>query len=134
MGKKKVALDKEKQFRDFVLKKIYKAFKDKPELYGKEGAYRMLGTPSIVDWANELGCFPTRYFSKGYSEYADKINDQALIDSILKKRTGCVNCPFGCGKYVEVEDDGFECKTEGPEYETIALVGGACDIHNIGAI
>jgi len=132
-GNKKPILNKNPNFRKLT-KKVLQKLREKPELYGSDGLYKRFGTPSIVEWANELGCFPTRYYQMGYSEYSDKFDAQALISTILKQRRGCWNCPFTCGKYVEVEEGPFKCKLEGPEYETIAAFGGVCDIRDIKAI
>jgi aldehyde:ferredoxin oxidoreductase len=132
-GNKKPKLLESQKFKDIVKKAIAK-IQEKPDLYGKNGLYRTYGTPSITDWANELGCLPTRYFSACYSEFADRFNGTALVNTILKKQTGCAYCPFGCGKYVEVSEGPFKTQVEGPEYETIAVFGGICDIRDIAAI
>jgi len=132
-GNKKPNLNKKPGFKELV-KKILEKIHSMPHLYGSEGVYKLFGTPIIVDWTNELGCFPTRYFTAGYSEYATNFDARAIIKKILKKRTGCWNCPFTCGKYVEVESGPYKCALEGPEYETIAAFGGMCDIREIEAI
>jgi len=132
-GTKRPALNKNLEFRKLV-KKVINKIHDREDLYGSNGIYRKLGTPSIVEWTNELGCFPTRYFTAGYSEYSKNFDAYAIINQILKKRTGCWNCPFTCSKYVEVEEGPFKCNLEGPEYETIAVFGGICDIRDIKAI
>ncbi len=132
-GTKRPALNDDPEFKDIV-KEALERLRKNPLVYGKEGMYRKFGTPIIVDWTNELGCFPTRYYSQGFSETSHQISAHALNETILKKRTGCWNCPYTCGKYVEVEDGPFKCKIEGPEYETIANFGGLCDIQDIRAI
>ncbi|MBN2153379.1 MAG: aldehyde ferredoxin oxidoreductase C-terminal domain-containing protein, partial [Candidatus Lokiarchaeota archaeon] len=108
--------------------------REKPLLYGPDGVYRKYGTPSIVDWTNELGCFPTRYYARGYSDAADRIGAHAINSTILKRRVGCWGCPFTCGKHVKVDEGPFACELDGPEYETIANFGGLCDIRDIAAI
>ncbi|TFF87265.1 MAG: aldehyde:ferredoxin oxidoreductase, partial [Promethearchaeota archaeon] len=75
-----------------------------------------------------------RYFKDGHSEYSENFNADAMINKIMKKRVGCWNCPFTCGKYVEIEDGPYQCSLEGPEYETIASFGGICDVRDIKAI
>lgn len=132
-GRDRPLLNQDPAFKQQV-RKMLQMLRDKPELYGKEGVYRKYGTPIIVDWTNELPCFPTRYFTGAYSEYYKQFNADAIIAQILKKRTGCWNCPFTCGKYVEVEDGPFACALEGPEYETIYAFGGLCDVRDVGAI
>ncbi len=132
-GDMKPSLNKNPAFKDLA-KKVIDRIHGKPQLFGSEGLFKKLGTPSIVTWTNDLGCFPTRYFTRGYSEYSENFDAQALITKILKKRVGCWNCPFTCGKYVEVKEGAFQCALEGPEYETIAAFGGMCDVRDIKAI
>ncbi|MBD3185268.1 aldehyde:ferredoxin oxidoreductase [Candidatus Bathyarchaeota archaeon] len=132
-GNKRPALNKKAQFKTLV-RDVLQRFRDNPLVYGREGVYRKLGTPVIVDWANKLGCFPTRYYTRGYSDGWESINADAIVSQILKRRVGCWNCPFTCGKLVEVSQGPFKCEIEGPEYETIANFGGLCDIRDIRAI
>ncbi len=117
-----------------LIKKALARLRNNPLLYGENGVYRKYGTPSIVEWTNEIGCFPTRYYTQGYSEAKDQIGAEAINSSILKRRAGCWNCPFTCGKHVEVSEGPFSCQVKGPEYETIANFGGLCDIRDIRAI
>ena len=116
-----------------LLKRVAQDITGKPELYGKDGLYRRIGTVNIVDWANELGCFPTRYFTACYSDYKATFDPQALL-KVVKARKGCRHCPFPCGKHVVVPEGPFQCDVEGPEYETVAIFGGVCDIRDIKAI
>ncbi len=116
-----------------ILKSVMQEIAAKPELYGKDGVYPRLGTVSIVDWANELGCFPTRYFTACYSEHKTTFDPQALL-KVVKARKGCRHCPFPCGKQVFVSEGPYQCDIEGPEYETVAVFGGVCDIQDIKAI
>ncbi|MFX0100999.1 MAG: aldehyde ferredoxin oxidoreductase family protein [Candidatus Hodarchaeota archaeon] len=133
-GNKRPTLNKKPAFKQLV-QDILRFFKDKPLVYGPEGLYRKFGTPIIVDWTNELGCFPTRYYSQGFLEESEKISAHALIDEILVRRVGCWNCPFTCGKHSEIKEGSFKgIALEGPEYETIANFGGLCDIRDIKAI
>ncbi len=131
-GKRVPAL-KETQAYKNLLKKINQSIVAKPELYGKEGLYPRLGTVSIVDWTNELGCFPTRYFTACYSEHKDTFDPPALL-AVVKNRRGCRHCPFPCGKHVVISEGPYQCDIEGPEYETVAIFGGVCDIQDIKAI
>ena len=41
--------------------------------------------------------------------------------------TACWSCPIGCKRVTKVGDE----KGEGPEYETIALFGGNCELKTI---
>ena len=89
------------------------------------------GTAGVTDWVNEVGSFPTRNFKSGFFESHKNINGQALRDRILITDKGCFGCPIPCGKYSKFTHDGKEYVVEGPEYETIAMIGGNCAIGQI---
>ncbi len=82
------------------------------------------GTAEVVDWTNKVGVFPTRNFSSSYFEGHKGINGQALIDRIWVNDKGCFCCPTPCGKYSKASTILGDTMVEGPEYETIALLGG----------
>lgn len=82
------------------------------------------GTAEVVDWVNRVGAFPTKNFSTSYFEGHKGINGQALKDKIKVTDKGCFGCPTPCGKYSFTKTRLGEGHVEGPEYETIALLGG----------
>ena len=98
-----------------------------------------MGTAGITSWANETGAFPTHNFRTTWFPGYEGINGEALKERILKTDKGCFACPTPCGKYSsaagtfkgEVKEEKFEVMVEGPEYETIALVGGNCELTTI---
>ncbi|NPV71064.1 MAG: aldehyde ferredoxin oxidoreductase family protein [Firmicutes bacterium] len=82
------------------------------------------GTAGVTDWVNEVGSFPTKNFWTGYFEGHKSINGQAILDNILITHKGCFNCPTPCGKYSKAKTTKGEVYVEGPEYETIGMMGG----------
>lgn len=95
------------------------------------------GTADMVDVVNEVGGFPTRYFSSGYLENASKINGEALT-KLEKERNGEVTkgCHVGCivrcsGTYHDKDGDFV---TKQPEYETIWSHGANCEIDDMDAV
>lgn len=94
-----------------------------------------MGTAGVTNWVNEVGAFPTHNFKTSYFEGHKGINGEALKERILKTDKGCFGCPTPCGKYsrtkVQIKDKKFEVHVEGPEYETIALIGGNCELSTI---
>jgi aldehyde:ferredoxin oxidoreductase len=89
------------------------------------------GTAGVTDWVNEVGAFPTRNFKSGYFAKHQNINGAALIEKIKVTDKACYSCPIPCGKYSRVKKPTYEVHVEGPEYETIALIGGNTEIDNI---
>ncbi|MCL2497021.1 MAG: aldehyde ferredoxin oxidoreductase family protein [Symbiobacteriaceae bacterium] len=98
-----------------------------------------MGTAGVTNWVNEIGAFPTRNFYTTYFPEHEKINGEALLERILRTDKGCFACPTPCGKYSSAagvlkdgtREETFQVLVEGPEYETIALVGGNCEIASI---
>jgi len=82
------------------------------------------GTAGVTDWINEIGAFPTKNFYTGYFEKHKQINGPTLRERILILDKGCTGCPIPCGKYSKFTYDDKTYYVEGPEYETIALMGG----------
>ncbi|MCL6451067.1 MAG: aldehyde ferredoxin oxidoreductase family protein, partial [Acetobacteraceae bacterium] len=101
-------------------KEMYRAAFAKPGF--KE--WTPYGTAGVTDWVNEVGAFPTKNFQTGYFEPYREINGQTLRSTILVRDKGCFGCPIPCGKYSRARAAGREFYVEGPEYESIALLGG----------
>ena len=91
------------------------------------------GTPVLVEPVNGAGALPTRNWSAGSFDGAEKINSEAFQKIRLKKRA-CFQCSIGCRNFHETTFAGETVRGEGPEYETIALCGSNCGIDDIGAL
>jgi aldehyde:ferredoxin oxidoreductase len=94
----------------------------------------VFGTATMVDLVNVKGGIPTRNWQTGVFENAEKINGQAINDSILVKRKPCFACPIHCGRISEIKNGPFKSKGEGPEYETLSSFGTMCGVDNLEAI
>lgn len=92
------------------------------------------GTADITDFINKNGAFPTKNFSRGYFEDTSGINGKALREKIHVLDKGCFGCPIPCGKYSKAVFNGDTRYVEGPEYETIALIGGNCQLTEINDV
>jgi len=110
-----------------LAKQMYKACFSKPG-FKKWTPY---GTAEVVDWVNEIGAFPTRNFLTSYFPQHKQINGVRLREDIRQTDKGCMGCPIPCGKYSKARTNLGEVMVEGPEYETIALLGGNCCLSNI---
>jgi len=95
------------------------------------------GTANLVSLVNEMGGLPTRNYSAGKFEDADKISAGALIEKISRRggkmghpcHTGCV---IRCSNIYN--DSQGKYLTSSLEYETIALLGSNCGIGDLDAI
>jgi len=107
---------------------LYKACKDAEGL----AEWSRYGTTIVTSWCNEVGALPTRNFSAGSFEQIDKINAQAMRKEIVITDKGCFGCPSPCGKYSNMKR--YNTQVEGPEYETIGLMGSNLGIGDIQAV
>jgi aldehyde:ferredoxin oxidoreductase len=89
------------------------------------------GTAGITNWCNEVGVFPTRNFQTSFSDHYEAINGKAILKQLKITDKGCYCCPTPCGKYGHTKTTLGNAYVEGPEYETIALFGGNCELKTI---
>jgi aldehyde:ferredoxin oxidoreductase len=108
-------------------KQMYQTCFDKPAFR----EWTPYGTAGVTDWVNEVGAFPTRNFATSYFDRHKQINGLRLREDIHVTDKGCMGCPIPCGKYSKATVELGECMVEGPEYETIALLGGNCCLGDI---
>ena len=93
---------------------------------------RRWGTPEAVEVMNENGMWPVNNFNGTVFARATEVNHEAF-DRGLVKRLACAACPVSCSKgYRDETYTGGEM--EGPEYETISLLGANLGIADPQAI
>ncbi len=89
------------------------------------------GTAGITDWVNEVGAFPTRNFQTSFFPGYQNINGKAVVKRLKITDKGCFCCPTPCGKYGRAKTGRGDVYVEGPEYESIAILGGDCTLGSI---
>jgi aldehyde:ferredoxin oxidoreductase len=107
---------------------LYKACKD-AEMLKDWTAY---GTTIVVSWCDEVGALPTRNFSAGSFEGGKTLYGPVMRQEIVITDKGCFGCPSPCGKYSRMKR--YDSHVEGPEYETIGMLGsnlGIADIQDV---
>lgn len=110
--------------------RVYRDISQRPG----SAAWTEYGTAGIVPWANGQGVMPTRNFQGGWFDRADQIDGKALREKIFVNHKGCMGCPIPCGKYSRVTLNGNYHYVEGPEYETLSLVGTNCAVDSIEGV
>ncbi len=101
------------------------------------GGLALYGTNVLVNVINEAGAFPTRNFTEGRFEGANKISGETMHD-IIKEREGstthsaCTTCIIQCSNVYNDKDKKY--LTSGFEYETIWANGANCGIDDLDAI
>jgi len=110
---------------------LYKGLKEHP----KAKERRMYGTPEMVKGINDRGLWCTRNFSEGYFEEGFKMEGPRMRQDIVVGDASCYACPVACGKRSQVKSDKFgNVLLEGPEFETLGLLGPNCGISDWNAI
>jgi aldehyde:ferredoxin oxidoreductase len=104
---------------------LFKACKDAEGL--KE--WTRYGTTVVTSWCDEVGAFPTRNFSAGSFEDGKTLYGPVMREQIVITDKGCFGCPSPCGKYSNLKRYGTQ--VEGPEYETIGMLGSNVGISDI---
>ena len=105
--------------------KLYRKLKASPK-FEERHEY---GTAELVDKINNLGFWSVRNFSEGFFDQGLKMEGPAMKESIVVGNASCYSCPVACGKNTVVESDRYGImKMEGPEFETIGLLGANCGI------
>jgi aldehyde:ferredoxin oxidoreductase len=107
---------------------LYKACKDAEGL----AEWSRYGTTVVTSWCDEVGALPTRNFSAGSFEQGQGIYGQTMRKEIVITDKGCFGCPSPCGKYSNMKR--YNTQVEGPEYETIGMMGSNLGIGDIQAV
>lgn len=116
-------------------KNIVKLLKENPV----SSKFTKYGTAAMVDICQSLKVLPTRNFTRGTMEDAEKINALTMYDTI-KERGGegrtqhaCMNpCAIQCSNVYPDEEGNIICSPI--EYETMALMGSNLCLKNLDFI
>jgi len=94
------------------------------------------GTPAVLKNLQASGILPTRNFSDGVFEGADKINWDAYRDEIFKSKGTCWMCLVACKRRVTSEDENYplDARWGGPEYEALGGLGSQIGNDNLKAL
>jgi len=93
------------------------------------------GLMGVIDYANEMGILPTYNFRDTHWEKAEKINGSVMEAGFKIGNTACFGCPMCCGNINLVKQGKYAgTVTEGPEYETAAMLGSNVGIDNFAAV
>lgn len=98
---------------------------------------RELGTAGLVELIDLINMLPHRNFQDCSHDEADvaRISGETIGRTILEKAAGCFLCPIGCQRHTAVPGPGGTTRRgEGPEYETVVLMGPLCGVYDLAAI
>jgi aldehyde:ferredoxin oxidoreductase len=98
---------------------------------------RDLGTAGLVELINLIAMLPHKNFQDCVhrDEDVERVSGETLAKTLLEKAGSCYLCPIGCQRHTRVAGrGGGEERGEGPEYETMVLMGPLCGIYDMAAI
>jgi aldehyde:ferredoxin oxidoreductase len=118
-----------KAFRDFVREinqhiKVNSVGLSQLGTAGGVPATELTGDMALKNW--RLG---------NWKDEAARVSGQRIAETIFERHTHCFACPIGCGKTVRIENGPYAgVYGHGPEYETLAGLGGNCQCDDLNAI
>jgi aldehyde:ferredoxin oxidoreductase len=107
--------------------------------YMKEHKYFKLwqqqGLMNVIEYANEKGILPTYNFKATTFAHHDQINGETMLHHYKIGDSACFMCPMCCGNICLVKNGKYTgTVTEGPEYESCAMLGSNLGIDDFAAI
>jgi aldehyde:ferredoxin oxidoreductase len=114
-----------------LLEKLKEAIQNVQKSPGAQNMSR-LGTFMVIDVTNTAGMLPTLNFQKGtFPEGVGQIDKEGLYKIKISDHA-CASCPMPCGNLVELATGRFAgSRLEGPEYETLCLLGSNLGIQDL---
>jgi aldehyde:ferredoxin oxidoreductase len=93
------------------------------------------GLMMVMEYASAAGILPTHNFKDGTFARVDKINGETMLEGYKIGDTACFACPMSCGNINLVKQGKYVgTVTEGPEYESCAMLGSNLGIDNFAAV
>lgn len=93
------------------------------------------GTTGTVEMAHGLGMIPVKNYSRGVFESIEGLLAETMRKRIVIHDESCFACPLPCGKLCLIPEGPYAgCVLQGPQYESIALLGTNCGIAEIEAV
>jgi len=84
------------------------------------------GTTKGIIPSEEMGNLPIKYWNDYGWHEVKKIGHLKMHEDFEVKPRYCANCPIGCHRHIKLEKDGeMIFDTNGPEYETLGLMGSS---------
>jgi aldehyde:ferredoxin oxidoreductase len=89
----------------------------------------------VVDYASAAGILPTHNFKDGTFARVGQINGETMLNGYKIGDSACFGCPMSCGNLCLVKQGRYVgTVTEGPEYESCAMLGSNVGIDNYAAV
>ncbi len=105
-------------------------------LSGQGEKFRAHGTPRVIVPLEGIGDTPIKYWRGDENKRgAALLGAPRYTEYLNVKPLPCINCPIGCHRHIRFEyPDGTVLEGNGPEYETIAMMGSNLLVEDLGAV
>lgn len=114
-----------------LLVEAYSAIKADPASPGRI----KYGTTGTVAVAHALGVMPVKNFSRGVFEGIEELMAETMRKKIVIHDESCFACSLPCGKLSLIKEGPYAGTVlQGPQYESIGLLGTNCGIASIEAV
>jgi aldehyde:ferredoxin oxidoreductase len=112
---------------------------EKAYSYMKEHKYFKMwqreGLMNVMEYANMQGFLPTFNFKDATFAKIENINGDTMLDNYKISDSACFACSMCCGNICLVKQGKYMgTVTEGPEYESCAMLGSNVGIDNFAAV
>jgi len=122
---------------DIENKQAFKAGKEQAEYIMKAAPItkrllKELGTAGLIKLINLMEMLPHKNFQDNVhpDEKINEISGEKIKKELLQRPGACLGCPIACQRHTSVDG-----KTgEGPEYETLVMLGPQCGIYDLKSI
>jgi aldehyde:ferredoxin oxidoreductase len=93
------------------------------------------GLMNVMEYANETGILPVHNFKDSTYPKIKGINGETMLSGYKIGDSACFGCPMCCGNICLVKGGKYMgTVTEGPEYESCAMLGSNVGIDNFAAV
>ena len=93
------------------------------------------GLMNVMEYANQAGILPTRNFQDATFARIEGINGDTMLNHYKIGDSACFGCSMTCGNICLVKQGKYVgTVTEGPEYESCAMLGSNLGIDNFAAV
>lgn len=103
---------------------------------GTATALHMYGTSGFVPGLDAAGLLPSRNFTSGKIEGAERLSGQYVEEmGYLKGRKSCHSCQVGCHRHVQFDSEEYGSVDDvGPELEAVMSLGAQCGSTELEAV
>jgi len=114
-----------------ILKEAHKAIQADTQSQGRID----FGTTGTVASAYKAGALPIRNYSRATLEGIEGLFAQTVKEQVYIHNESCFGCPLPCGKTAIIKSGPYRGTVlQGPQFETIGLLGSNCGITDIKAV